>query len=131
MPPGTLGGMDRSAVPPGWPEAVIPPGGEGWVDSAVAWLLDACPPDYRLHDVWRRQPVALAWVARFHLAGQVAAMRDAFRAARVELRDDLPPEAVPEVLAALETEGLRLRAAARGADLIVDALRGHRHVPRL
>lgn len=123
--------MDDRQVPPGWPAEVVPPGGPDWVESAVAWLLDACPADYRGQDVWRRHPVALAWVAGHHLSGQVAAMREAYRAARVELGADVPPEALPAVLLALETEGLRLRAAARGADLVADALRGRDYVPRL
>ena len=47
-------------LPPGWPEQVRPPLSPEWERSAVAWLFDLCPPDYRAHDVLRRYPVVLA-----------------------------------------------------------------------
>ena len=47
-------------VPPGWPEEVRPPGAPDWERTAVAWLFDLCPPDYRAHEVLRRYPVLLA-----------------------------------------------------------------------
>lgn len=97
----------------------------------MPWLLDQCPADYRGYDVWRRHPQALAWIAARHVAGEVEAMRSAYRVARVELGEQLPPEAVPEVIAALEAEGLRLRAVARAADLVWQAMSGVRFVPRL
>lgn len=81
--------------------------------------------------MWRRQPVALAWIARHHVDAQVEAMRTCYRTARVGLGDHLEPEVIPEVLAALEAEGLRLRAVARATELVSDALRGKTYVPRL
>ena len=97
----------------------------------MPWLLDQCPADYRGHAVWRRHPEALAWVAAKHVAGQVETMRSAYRVARVELADQLPPEALAQVLVALEAEGLRLRAAERATDLVAQAMSGTRFVPRL
>ena len=47
-------------TPPGWPAGVHPPGSEDFESTAVGWLLDVVPPDYRLHGVLRRYPVALA-----------------------------------------------------------------------
>ena len=124
--------MGRAAVgPPGWPPRVPPPDAPGWQDAAVAWLFDQCPPDYRAHAVWRRHPVALAWVAHRHLEAQLAAMREAYRHARVELRDLVPEGAMAPVLTALEVEGIRLVAAHRSAGLLLDALEGNRYVPRL
>lgn len=120
-----------TAVPPGWPRQVLPAGADGWVDSASAWLLDHCPADYRGHAAWRRYPVALAWVTTRHVDAQLEAMRAAYREARVDLGDLVTPEALPELLAALEAEGVRLRAAARAAALIFDALQGKEYVPRL
>ena len=45
--------MTRAVVPPGWPRRVLPPAVPGWEESAGAWLLDLCPPDYRGYPVLR------------------------------------------------------------------------------
>jgi len=58
-------------MPPGWPTGVHPPGSEDFEASAVGWLLDIVPPGYRSHDVLRRYPVALATLARHHMAACV------------------------------------------------------------
>ncbi|WP_284303570.1 hypothetical protein [Mobilicoccus caccae] len=123
--------MNDSRTPPGWPVGVPPAGTPGWEQAATEWLLDQCPADHRGQPVWRRQPVALAWIARHHVDAQVEAMRTCYRTARVGLGDHLEPEVIPEVLAALEAEGLRLRAVARATELVSDALRGKTYVPRL
>ena len=122
---------ENAAAPPGWPPQVPPPGVEGWREASVGWLLDQCPADYRLHDVWRRHPGALAWIAARHVQGQVTVMREAYRQARVDLTGRVPAGSMPEVLAALEHEGLRLRATARAATLVTEAMGGKRYVPRL
>jgi hypothetical protein len=54
-------------LPHGWPDDVRPPGSEEFEESAVAWLLDVLPPDYRRHLVLRRHPAALASVVRYSL----------------------------------------------------------------
>lgn len=123
--------MTQAHAPPGWPRAVPPPDTPGWREAAVPWLLDQCPPEYRGYDVWRRYPEALAWIAARHVAGEVDAMRSAYRVARVELGESLPPQAIPQVVQALEAEGLRLRAVAHAADLVWQAMSGTRFVPRL
>ncbi len=120
-----------AAIPPGWPRAVPPAEVPGWEVRAVGWLLDQCPPDYRAYAGWRKNAVALAWLAQRHLDGQIVAMRDAYRAARVEIGPLVTPEALAEIMTQIETEGLRLRAARRGAELIHEALQGKRFVPRL
>ena len=97
----------------------------------MPWLLDQCPAEYRAYEVWRRHPEALAWIATRHVAAEVDAMRSAYRGARVDLAQRLPPEAVPQVIEALESEGLRLRAVAKSADLVWQAMSGIRFVPRL
>jgi hypothetical protein len=119
------------ATPPGWPAEVPPPDSPGWQGPAVSWLLDHCPADYRRYAGWRRHPVALAWVTLRHVGAQLEAMRQAYREARVDLGDLLPPEAVTQVLEDLEAEGVRLRASERGARLLFDALQGKRYIPRL
>lgn len=117
--------------PPGWPGAVPPPHTDGWEVPAVSWLLDHCPADYRSYAGWRRHPVALAWLAHCHVEAQLVAMRQAYREARVELGDHVAPEAITEVLAGIEREGMRLLAAARGAKLIHEALQGRTFVAKL
>jgi hypothetical protein len=97
----------------------------------VAWLLDHCPADYRLYEGWRKNPVALAWLADRHIDGQVASMRQAYREARVELGPHVTTEALTEIMANLEAEGLRLVAAKRSAGLLLEALQGKRFIPRL
>jgi hypothetical protein len=119
------------AVPPGWPKGVHPPGTEGFQRTATAYLLDLCPPDYRAYGVLKRQPLVLARFAAHHVDGAIAAARKGYRNARTELRDAVSPEVVAEALEAWETEGARLVAVARSVDLLEQALRGKRFVPRL
>ncbi len=118
-------------VPPGWPTGVHPPGTEGFERTAVAWLLDVVPPDYRLYGVLRRHPAALAAMARHHVAACVEGARQGYRTTRTELGDLLPPAGVDAVLAAYQEEGRRLVATARAVDLIARALRGEEFPPRL
>ena len=96
----------------------------------MTWLLDVVPPDYRLHGVLVRHPVALATLARHHLAACVEGAREGYRSARAELGKDLPPGSLAAVLAAYQAEGRRLVATARAVDLVGRALRGERFVPQ-
>ena len=118
-------------LPPGWPTGVHSPGSEGFERTAVAWLLDVVPPDYRLHGVLQRHPIALATLARRHLAACVEGARQGYRTARTELGDVLPVSGVDAVLAAYRSEGHRLVTAARAADLVERALRGKEFTPEL
>jgi hypothetical protein len=97
----------------------------------VNWLLDVVPPDYRLHGVLVRHPVALATLARHHLAACVEGARQGYRSARAELGEDLPPGGLAAVLSAYQTEGERLVATALAVDLVARALRGETFVPGL
>src|SRR6202044_2974245 len=117
-------------VPPGWPAGVHPPGSEEFESTAVAWLLDVVPPDYRLHGVLRRYPIALAALARYHSKACVEGARQGYRAARTEL-DALPPHAIDSVLAAYRKEGARLAATARAVGLVERALRGETFTPKM
>jgi len=116
-------------LPPGWPTGVHPPGSEEFERTAVAWLLDVVPPDYRMHGVLRRHPIALATLARQHLAACVEGARQGYRTARTELGDVLPPSGLDAVLAAYRSEGSRLVTAARAAGLVEQALRGKEFTP--
>jgi hypothetical protein len=110
---------------------VHPPGSEDFEATAIAWLLDVVPPDYRLHGVLRRHPVALAAMARHHTAASVEGARQGYRTARTELGEALPPHAVDAVLAAYRSEGRRLAATARAVVLIERAMHGEVFTPKL
>jgi hypothetical protein len=118
-------------VPPGWPAEVLPPQAPEWERSAVGWLFDLCPPDYRAHEVLRRHPVVLARFAAQHVAANVQAARDGLRTVREELRGVVPPEVVEAAIAAYDREGRRLVQAGRQVELVREALSGKRWVPRL
>ena len=128
--PPSASGRDGVA-PPGWPEQVRPPGAPDWERTAVSWLYDLVPPEYRSHEVLRRYPVLLARFAADHVAAGLEAARTGWRTVRVELADELPPEAMEAAMAAYEREGARLAAAARAVELVGGALRGERWVPRM
>lgn len=123
--------MAADQVPPGWPDGVHPPGSPGFEQTAVRWLLDVVPPDYRQHGVLVRHPVALATLARHHVAACVEGAREGYRSARAELGKDLPPEGLAAVLAAYQAEGRRLVATAGAVELVARALRGERFVSQL
>jgi hypothetical protein len=110
---------------------VHPPGSEEFESTAVGWLLDVVPPDYRLHGVLRRYPVALATMARHHSKACVEGAREGYRTARTELAGVLPPHAVDTVLAAYRKEGARLAETARAVDLVERALRGEVFTPKM
>jgi hypothetical protein len=121
----------RDLVPPGWPVEVLPPQAADWERSAVAWLFDLCPPDYRAHDVLRKHPVVLSRFAAQHLAAAVQAARDGLRTVRAELGDLVGPDVIEAAIAAYDREGRRLLATGKQVELVSAALRGERWVPRL
>jgi hypothetical protein len=118
-------------TPPGWPTGVHPPGSDDFESTAVGWLLDVVPPDYRLHGVLRRYPVALATMARYHSRACVEGARQGYRTARTDLAGALPPHAIDTVLAAYRKEGARLAATARAVGLVERALRGEVFTPKM
>ena len=108
-----------------------PPGSDEFESTAVGWLLDVVPPDYRLHGVLRRYPVALATMARYHSKACVEGARQGYRTARTDLAGVLPPHAIDTVLAAYRKEGARLAATAQAVDLVERALRGEVFTPKM
>ncbi|MEV0583921.1 hypothetical protein [Nonomuraea sp. NPDC050310] len=111
-------------LPPEWPPEVRPPSAPDWETSAVTWLLDAVPPDYRAYEVLRRFPLALARMAIHHVNSAVEAARAGYRGAAVELKPHLPPHAVEAVLDVYREEGPRLVRLARSIEVVERALRG-------
>ena len=118
-------------VPPEWPTAVRPPQAPDWEQTAVAWLFDQCPPDYRAHDVLKRYPVVLARFARGHVNAAVEAARQGLRTLRADLSGVVPQDVIEAALGAYDREGRVLARTARQITLVEGALRGERWVPRL
>jgi hypothetical protein len=126
-----IGGMAQLVAPPGWPRAVRPPGAPGWEHTAVAWLLDICPPEYRSYPVLRRHDVVLARFAVLHVEAGQAAARRGLSEARAELRDVTDQDTVEAAVETWHAESARLMAERRAVGLVEDALRGKRYVVRL
>jgi hypothetical protein len=115
-------------LPPGWPPEVRPPGDESFERTALNWLFDHCPPEFRAYDVLRRHPRLLARLAGEQLAASVEACRVGYRTARGELAAEVAPEVLAALMAAYEREGRRLAEASRGAELVARGLRGESFV---
>jgi hypothetical protein len=120
-----------SSLPPHWPAQVRPPDAPEWERSAVTWLYDQVPADYRAYEVLRRHPVLLARMAGEHVEASLEAARVGWRTLRADVRDDVPPEAIEAAMQAYDREGRRLAEAGRAVAVVLAALRGHRWVPRL
>ena len=110
---------------------MLPPAAPDWQRSAVAWLFDLCPPDYRAYEVLRRHPVVLARFAQGHVNAAVDAARAGLRTLRAELKDVVPLEVVEAAIGAYDREGRRLVITGRQIALVESALRGQQWVPRL
>jgi hypothetical protein len=123
--------MPQLVAPPGWPRAVRPPGAPGWERTAVAWLLDICPPEFRSYPVLRRHDVVLARFAVLHVDACQAAVRRGLSEARAELRDVTDPDTIEAAIQTWHTEAARLLAERRAVGLVEEALRGRRYVARL
>ena len=114
--------MPDQPLSPDWPASVHPPGSDSFERTAVMWLFDLLPADYRTHGVLRRYPVALSRLARRHLTAVLEAGREGYRTARVELRDRLPPHALEQVMRAYREEGRRTAAVLRSVEAVDEAL---------
>jgi hypothetical protein len=123
--------MTQLVAPPGWPGRVRPPGAPGWEHTAVAWLLDLCPPEYRSYPVLRRHDVVLARFAVLHVEAGQAAARRGLSEARAELRDFTDQDTVESAIETWHAESARLMAERRAVGLVEEALRGKRYVARL
>jgi len=123
--------MTLAYAPPGWPEQVRPPGAPRWEDTAIGWLLDQCPPDYRVYAGLRRHPVVLARFAALHTEASIQAAQRGISEARTSLRDVLPTESVEGAISMWEREGARLLSVRRAVSLIEDAFRGRQFRVRL
>ncbi len=123
--------MVTHVAPPGWPREVRPPDAPGWEQSAVSWLLDLCPPDYRRYAGLRRHVVVLARFAVLHVEANQAACRRGLSEARADLRDVATPAVVEAAVQTFQLEEARLLGVRRAVGLVEEALRGRRYVARL
>ena len=117
--------------PPGWPDVVRPPGAEGWEESAVAFLFDCCPADFRAYPVLRRHPVVLARFATHFVAGQCRSAQEGLAGIRTGLQGRVPAEAVEAAAQAWLEQAARLTRTKRAVSLLEDALAGQAFQPRL
>lgn len=115
--------MPDQPLTPDWPASVHPPGSDSFEQTALVWLFDHVPADYRLHGVLRRHPVALSRLARQYVSAALEAAREGYRTARVDLRDHLPPHALDQVMNAYLAEGQRMAAVLRSVESVDTALR--------
>ncbi len=111
-------------VPPGWPTDVMPPGAPDWEQSAVAWLLDQCPADYRGYPVLRRHPVVLARFAAQFVEGQIRSSREALATTRSSLGEYVENTVLDDAAQAIQAEGARLVRVRRAVMLVEESLRG-------
>jgi hypothetical protein len=119
-------------VPPWWPPDVRPPGSPDWEQSAVSWLLDQVPGEWRAHAVLRRYPTLLARLAAGETAASLEATREGWRTLRRDAGRGgakLPPEVVEEAMAAYERQGIRLVELERQIDAVRNAIDGRAWVP--
>lgn len=123
--------VQQAYVPPGWPQEVLPPGVPDWEQSAVAWLLDQCPADYRGYPVLRRHPVVLARFAAQFVEGQIRSSREALAQARPSLGEYVDHDVLDRAAEAIQTEGARLVRVRRAVMLVEETLRGRIFLPRL
>jgi len=123
--------MAQLVAPPGWPRQVRPPGAPAWERTAVNWLLDICPPEYRGYQVLRRHDVVLARFAVLHVEASQAAVRRGLSEARSALSEVANPDTVNAAVDVWQAEAGRLIGERRAVGLVEEALRGRRFVARL
>jgi len=124
-----VGTLTAQPVPPQWPEQVRRPGTPEWERSAVAWLLDQVPGEWRAYEVLRRHPTLLARLAAGQVAASLEAARAGWRTLRRDFGRDLPPQVVEEAIAAYELQGARLAELGRRVAAVEEALRGRTWIP--
>ncbi|MBK8459462.1 MAG: hypothetical protein IPL43_04035 [Micropruina sp.] len=118
-------------VPPGWPLRVRPPGAPDWEATAIEFLLDCCPADYRAYQVLRRHPIVLARFAAQFVESQVQASKSGLAEVRVNLADVVPTEVVQSAVEAWAEQGARLVRLRREVALVEESLRGKVFIRKL
>jgi hypothetical protein len=118
-------------VPPGWPPYVRPPGASDWEATAISFLLDCCPPDFRAYRVLRNHPVVLARFAARFVEGQHRCTQEGLAEIRTSLKDLVTSDVIEAAAAAWLAEDARLARTRRAVLLVEQALRGQAFVRKL
>ena len=118
-------------VPPGWPSQVRPPGASGWEATAIAYLLDCCPPDFRTYRVLRNHPIVLAQFPTQFLNGQHEASQWGQAPVRTSQGEYVEADVVEAATQAWLEQGARLARTRRAVALVEEALRGRVFVRKL
>ncbi|MCW2810250.1 MAG: hypothetical protein JWP61_708 [Friedmanniella sp.] len=123
--------MSTAYVPPGWPERVRPPGTPDWEQSALAYLFDCCPADFRAYRVLRNHPVVLAQFASRFVDGQYHSVQEGLAEVRTSLRDFVGAPVIEAAAQAWLEQSAQLTRTRRAVTLVSDALRGRVFVQKL
>jgi hypothetical protein len=118
-------------APPGWPSEVRPPGAPGWETTAIAYLLDCCPADFRAYRVVLNHPIVLAQFAMRFVWGQQEASQQGLAEVRTSLSEYVDPDVVEAAAQAWLEQGARLARTRRAVSLLDEALRGGVFVRKL
>jgi len=110
---------------------VRPPGSADWELTAVAYLLDCCPPEFRLYPVLRRHPVVLARFALRSVEGQARAVETGLAEVRTDLGRFVGPDVVDQAIDTWQRQGALLLRTRRAVELVERALRGEEFVPTM
>jgi hypothetical protein len=110
---------------------VRPPGAPGWEATAIAYLLDCCPADFRAYPVLRNHAVVLAQFAMHFVNGQQEASERGLAEVRTSISDYVEPDIVEAATQAWLEQGARLARTRRAVALLEEALRGRVFVPKL
>ncbi len=128
---GKLVCMEQVYLPPGWPQAVRPPGAPGFERSVIAWLFDLCPPEYRGYPQLRRYPQLLVRLTARLLAAQRNGTDSALAALRADMAGFVDPPAIEDGLRILRAEQQRLDRTILAVSLVERVLRGQVFTPRM
>ncbi len=123
--------MTRGFTPPGWPVEVRPPGSTEWEVTAIAYLLDCSPPDFRAYRVLRNHPVVLARFAARFVDGQCRTAEEGLAEVRTSLSDFADPPVIEAAADAWLEQSARLARTKRAVGLVEAALRGAEFTPKL
>jgi hypothetical protein len=110
---------------------VRPPDAPDWEATAVSWLLDLCPPDYRRFSGLRRHAVVLARFAVLHVEAQQLATSRGLSEIRADLKGLADEAVVQAAVQTFQLEDARLLAVRREVGLVEDAIRGRRYRQRM
>ena len=118
-------------TPPGWPDQVRPPGAPDWEATAMAYLFDCCPSDFRAYRVLRNHPVVLARFATQFVDGQYHSAQEGLAGVRTSLAEYATADVVEAATQAWLEQGAQLARTRRAVTLVEEALRGRVFVRKL